>query len=407
MKGIDSVLQGYAEGGGVNPFQEYASTQQSFNPFSYLTELSFQGRPEYVGRSPTSINTPGTSISGGSRNIYDNLETVKALQALKKAASDENVTAPAPEVGTGEGEVGGGNNRAGYSSTYSSPPGTGYNMPATVLGGLGTLAGIPGLGLVGSGIGIAAANDYLSKMGIPSGISIPSALGAGLSYGVFGQSIQSQVDRALKEAVRSGALNISDILEIQEAIRGPTISEQYANQVTSGGLTSGAAGTAAAQDLNTVGILGEVLAAIDAAEQSRSTRDIDAANAQFDAAPAQATGSSDTPSSSDSSPSSGDPTGGEGPAGLASGGYVPGKSGGMDDDVPAIIDGKQPARLSSGEFVFDAATVAAAGDGNNAAGAKKLDGLRKAIRKKAYGHEKQPPKNYNIGDLVRIYDRGR
>ena len=94
-------------------------------------------------------------------------------------------------------------------------------------------------------------------------------------------------------------------------------------------------------------------------------------------------------------------------SGWAEGGYVPGKSGGMDDDVPAIIDGKQPARLSSGEFVFDAATVAALGDGNNAAGAKKLDGLRKAIRKKAYGHERQPPKNYSVGDLVRAYDRGR
>lgn len=91
----------------------------------------------------------------------------------------------------------------------------------------------------------------------------------------------------------------------------------------------------------------------------------------------------------------------------AEGGYVPGKSGGMDDDVPAIIDGKQPAKLSSGEFVFDAATVAALGDGNNAAGARKLNELRKAIRQKAYGHEKQPPKNYSVGDLVRIYDRRR
>lgn len=91
----------------------------------------------------------------------------------------------------------------------------------------------------------------------------------------------------------------------------------------------------------------------------------------------------------------------------AAGGYVPGHSGGMDDDVPAVIDGKGPARLSSGEFVFDAATVAALGDGNNAAGARKLDGLRKAIRQKAYGHKKQPPKNYSVGDLVRMYDRGR
>lgn len=85
---------------------------------------------------------------------------------------------------------------------------------------------------------------------------------------------------------------------------------------------------------------------------------------------------------------------------LARGGYVPGKSGGMDDDVPAIIDGKQPARLSSGEFVFDAATVAALGDGNNQAGARKLEEIRKAIRKKAYGHERQPPKNYDIATLM-------
>lgn len=85
---------------------------------------------------------------------------------------------------------------------------------------------------------------------------------------------------------------------------------------------------------------------------------------------------------------------------LARGGYVPGHSGGMDDDVPAVIDGSRPARLSSGEFVFDAATVAALGDGNNAAGAKKLNQLRHAIRQKAYGHRRQPPKNYSLGDLV-------
>ena len=85
---------------------------------------------------------------------------------------------------------------------------------------------------------------------------------------------------------------------------------------------------------------------------------------------------------------------------LAGGGYVPGKSGGMDDDVPAIIDGKQPAKLSSGEFVFDAATVAALGDGNNQAGARKLEEIRRAIRKRAYGHEKQPPKNYDIATLM-------
>jgi len=87
---------------------------------------------------------------------------------------------------------------------------------------------------------------------------------------------------------------------------------------------------------------------------------------------------------------------------MARGGYVPGGSGGMDDDVPAVIDGNRPARLSSGEFVFDAATVAALGDGNNQAGARKLNQLRHAIRQKAYGHRRQPPKNYSLGDLVEM-----
>jgi hypothetical protein len=124
--------------------------------------------------------------------------------------------------------------------------------------------------------------------------------------------------------------------------------------------------------------------------------------------------SGESGSSDSSSPDAGGDHGGDyayggylNPLKRAQGGYVPGKSGGMDDDVPAVIDGKQPARLSSGEFVFDAATVAALGDGNNQAGARKLDGLRKAIRKKAYGHEKQPSQNYSVGDLVRMYDRGR
>jgi hypothetical protein len=76
------------------------------------------------------------------------------------------------------------------------------------------------------------------------------------------------------------------------------------------------------------------------------------------------------------------------PAGFAKGGplgglaqasrpsrYIAGDSGGQDDDV--II------HASPGEFVFDAATTAMAGDGNNAAGAKKFEELRQHIRKHA------------------------
>ena len=45
--------------------------------------------------------------------------------------------------------------------------------------------------------------------------------------------------------------------------------------------------------------------------------------------------------------------------------------------------------LSDGEYVIDAPTVAALGDGSTKAGARRLDDMRKQIRKSAYGHDKQ------------------
>ena len=53
-------------------------------------------------------------------------------------------------------------------------------------------------------------------------------------------------------------------------------------------------------------------------------------------------------------------------------GAVTGAGGGQDD----LID----ARLSAGEYVMDAETVAMLGDGDNAAGARKLDELRAQLR---------------------------
>ena len=53
-------------------------------------------------------------------------------------------------------------------------------------------------------------------------------------------------------------------------------------------------------------------------------------------------------------------------------GYVQGSDGGQSD----LID----AKLSTGEYVFDADSVANIGDGNNAAGAAKLDQLREQLR---------------------------
>ena len=75
--------------------------------------------------------------------------------------------------------------------------------------------------------------------------------------------------------------------------------------------------------------------------------------------------------------------------GLACGGsprYVSGGSPGQSDKVPAM--------LSDGEYVWDADTVSALGDGNNAAGAAALDKARERIRahKRSAPVNKIPPK---------------
>lgn len=64
--------------------------------------------------------------------------------------------------------------------------------------------------------------------------------------------------------------------------------------------------------------------------------------------------------------------------------YVEGPGSGQDD----LID----AKLSDGEFVFDAATVSRIGQGSSKAGAEKLEAVRNAIAKKA-GQKKFLPKN--------------
>jgi len=65
---------------------------------------------------------------------------------------------------------------------------------------------------------------------------------------------------------------------------------------------------------------------------------------------------------------------------------VVGKGTGQSDDIPAL--------LSDGEYVIDADTVAALGDGSNKAGAKLLDEFRELIRehKRSASADKIPPK---------------
>lgn len=78
---------------------------------------------------------------------------------------------------------------------------------------------------------------------------------------------------------------------------------------------------------------------------------------------------------------------------------ISGPGGGQDDHIPAMIDGHQPARLSSGEYVIDAYTVAALGGGSTEEGVRRLDELVRRIRQQAYGSHKQPKPAAGITSL--------
>jgi hypothetical protein len=65
------------------------------------------------------------------------------------------------------------------------------------------------------------------------------------------------------------------------------------------------------------------------------------------------------------------------------------QSDGMSDSIPATVNGMGPARLSEGEFVIDAPTVAALGNGSSEAGIRQLEAMRQRIRMGANGKPQQ------------------
>jgi hypothetical protein len=62
---------------------------------------------------------------------------------------------------------------------------------------------------------------------------------------------------------------------------------------------------------------------------------------------------------------------------------------GMSDNIPATIDGKQPARLATGEFVVPADVVSHMGNGDTDSGAKKLHDWMARVRQARTGNPKQ------------------
>jgi hypothetical protein len=80
---------------------------------------------------------------------------------------------------------------------------------------------------------------------------------------------------------------------------------------------------------------------------------------------------------------------GEPMGGYKKGGYLNGPGDGMSDDIPATIEGKQPARLADGEFVVPADVVSHLGNGSTKAGAQRLYSMMDKVRKARTGTTKQ------------------
>ena len=84
-------------------------------------------------------------------------------------------------------------------------------------------------------------------------------------------------------------------------------------------------------------------------------------------------------------------------------GPVPGEGHGMQDNIqmPIIEKGKQVARLavSPDEYIVDAHTMSALGNGSADAGADIMDKVVKEIRQKAFGTTKQPKQIKGLASL--------
>lgn len=79
------------------------------------------------------------------------------------------------------------------------------------------------------------------------------------------------------------------------------------------------------------------------------------------------------------------------PTGFRVGGRLYGPGDGMSDDIPATIDGVEPARVASGEHVLDASFVSDVGNGDTEAGHRAIEQAKAQVRKARHGTTKQPP----------------
>jgi hypothetical protein len=76
---------------------------------------------------------------------------------------------------------------------------------------------------------------------------------------------------------------------------------------------------------------------------------------------------------------------------ISGGRRTSGPGDGLSDSIPAMIDGEQPAKLSSGEFVVPSDVVSHLGNGDNESGAGQLHEMMNRVRQQRTGMPSSPP----------------
>ena len=268
-----------------------------------------------------------------------------------------------------------------------------FNLQGAIMGGAAAYGGAKlGEGLRAAG-GMSSGPQALGDMG-----------GAGFAPAVTETGIASVAPQALGDAGGAGFTSAAAPSTFSNIVNnaGPNLAATGQGIKNLSGFGTGASnaatafGNSGATISNTaVPILAGTagLAAID--EQNQAIKDNEAQNAaaqnQYNAEMAAINQGADR--STDIMRRNPYQFAGGGAIAFAPGGDVPrflsGGGDGLSDDIPATIDGKQPARLADGEFVISSDVVSALGGGSSKAGAKKLYAMMDRIREQAHGTEKQ------------------
>lgn len=253
----------------------------------------------------------------------------------------------------------------------------------SVLGtGLGLATGIPGLGLAGTAIGTAIEgrdiDNALSYAGAPelSFGQLASGFANNATFGAFGTNLNDAM-----------VANTNAMVDAARAAGEGGYSADAGYSGPAGGFGGGYGGDV--PDSGGTGVTGREAAGGEIYNSNERPRPADKPIAMQD-------GGFVVPADVVSGLGDGSTKAGYRRLGL--GQLLDGPGTGMSDDIPAHIDGEQPARVADGEVYLSPEEVALYGGGSHAKGIKRLYALMSQVRQHRHGTEEQP-QPLNLGDL--------